>query len=1189
MRFKGIHLAVAIFAAIAAIALLPTPKAFAQVTTASIHGTVTDPSGAVIPGATVVALNTSTGISATAKTNSSGNYVIPSLSIGGPYSVTISAEGFQSFQSSGFKLRVGDNRLVSAKLAPGGGSQTIKVSANQLQVETSNTELRNTITARQIQTLPLLGRDATYFQKLMPGTVDASDRFGSYSSNGSQTQENSYLLDGADVNDVPLQSNGFAINPDALAEVTVITSTLNPQYSRNSGSIVNEVVKSGTNQFHGDGFEFYRDTFLNNGNYFSKTRPKYHRNEFGGTLGGPILKNKLFFFLAYQGFRAATGSTRRTPVPTDAQLGRGASFADLTGDYNDATSGTNSVAGLSSNPIPFAIAGPNGTQCGPGTAATTWDTCFSGTNVNLPTSDFNSITQKLLSYVPSPNTAGGYYTFNSPNTSAADQGVIRIDAKLDSKDLLWADTIFQSNPATNGISFYGGNLPGFGETQAAHIKIFNAALTHTFNANTLNELAAHYYRFNFAAVEPAQVVQPSSLGFAITPQNPGSASVPNISVGGYFSLGFSPYGPQPRVDANESFDDNLTRIQGNHSLKFGVHVERFSVHNPYYSRNNGQFGFSGSGGFTSGDPLLDFLVGVPTSYSQGSGAQVDARAWEVYGYAQDSWKVSSSLTFNYGTGYDIETLFSNLQYGGKAIICFAPGAQSTVFPTAQASLLYPGDKGCNSTGGASTKYDHFAPRAGFDWSPSKSIGWLTGPADSHEFAIRGGFGVYFNRDSEEPQLQNLEDPPFGLSSSGATDVGGSPSFANPFQDVAGRQAKSEANKFPFTFPKPGQNIDFSQFAPYDLSSINKNLTNPYTMNFNLQVQRQLPGDQVLAIGYVGSLGRHLERAYEADTITAAGHAAAVKACLAESANACEANSTILSLADPQYFTETTGNFASVGQLYSNGSSNYNSLQISLKKSESHGIFYQISYTYSHALDNGSSFESSGFGNGNDLAGTNWVPGFEYLSYGNSEYDARHRLAAFYGYRIPILPRWKHNIIANEALGGWSLTGVTVLQSGFPVSIGYGFSGFNNSLYCNGYYAFYTCPDVPQVSTYNVPMRDPRKLYGGQHYGFDPSVFSPEPLGTFGNTPRNFFHGPGLDYTDMDLFKNFPLGRPGTPRYFQLRLEAYNVFNHANFAGPDGNPADGAQFGTITSVVQPVNAGGDPQPGRAVTLAGKIFF
>jgi Carboxypeptidase regulatory-like domain len=1177
------------------LALLPfcgLSNAHAQNTYASVHGTVTDASGAVVPGATVTVTNTSTGIHSSQTTDGNGYYIFPQLAIGGPYTVKVEKSGFQNFQSTGITLSINENREADAKLTAGSVSQTIQVNANAVQVDTSDTQLKSTVTAQQIEQLPLLGRDASILQKLTPGTVESSDRFGNFSSNGNQTQMNSYLLDGADINDGPLQEQGITVNPDALSEVTFVTSSQNPEYNRNSGAIVNETIKSGTNHFHGDAFEFYRDTFMNNGDYFSLPgqRPVFHQNLYGGTLGGPVIKNRLFFFGAYQGYRNATAATQVTSVPSDAQLGRnGSGYADLTNDTNE-INGTN-ASGLSSNPLPFAIQGPTGTCA----AGTPWNTCFSGATVHLPTTDFNSISSNLLtSYVPSPND-GSKYNFNAGSTAAQDQGVLRADVQATHKDLLWASSVFQSSPSTSVLPFTGANLPGFPENNARHIKIFNASWTHTFNPTTLNELRAGYYRFNYAAVEPAQIVQPSSLGFSINSQDPAAAAAPKIGVTGYFTLGFSNNGPQPRLDENQEYSDNFTKIVGNHNMMFGAHIERYAVHNPFYANLNGNYGFSGSGPYTSGDPLLDFLVGIPSSYAQGSGADIDARSWEIYAYAQDNWKVSSSFTFNYGVGYDIQTPNSNLQYGGKAVICFTPGAQSGVFPTAQEGLLYPGDPGCNNQDGATAKYDHLAPRIGFDWSPDSPLGawsWLTGPQGEHKLAVRIGAGLYFNRDSEEEQLQNLEDPPFGTSSEGARDVGGSPSFANPYADVAGRAAMSETNKFPYTFPTPGQAIDFSPFPPYDLSGISPNYDVPYVYNFNLNIERQLPGNQVLTVGYVGSLGRHLVRAYEADKELVADHTAAVAACNSMTASDCLTMASDLSLNEPQWFTDSSGNFLSVGRVYTDGTSNYNSLQVKLNKQMTHGLYYIIAYTYSHALDNGSGFESSGFGNSNDLVGTNWVPGFQQLSYGNSEFDARHVFRAAYGYVVPVFSSWKQHYLVNEALGGWHITGITTLQSGNPVSIGE--TGLNRSLWCNdATFSFYNCPDNPNTSTFNISHMNPR---GPNNLWFDPTVFSQEPLGTFGNVKRNFFSGPGFNYTDMELFKNFPLGHADTPRYIELRLEAYNVFNHPNFAGPDGNlsdglPSQGGTFGQITSVVEPVLDGGagDPQPGRAVQLGGKIYF
>lgn len=1184
----------------------------AQNTYASIHGTVTDSTGAVVAGANVTATNGSTGISTTATSDDKGYYVIPQLAVGGPYTIRIDKSGFKTFQAVGLQLTLNENYDQDAKLEAGAVSTTVEVNANAIQVSTSDTQLQNTFSSSQLEDMPLLTRNASIVQKLTTGTVESADRFGTYSVNGSQTQENSFLLDGADINDAPLQTQGFLINPDALGEITVLNSTQNPEYSRNSGAIVNEQIKTGTNSFHGDGFEFYRDTFMNLGGYFASpgARPVFHQNLFGGTLGGPVFKNKLFFFLAYQGFRNRSGALERPVVPDDAQLGRisGVNYADLTDDHNDFTSTGSPSSGtpqmLSDNTIPFAFTGPNG-ACGPGSGATTWDTCFTGGTVQLPTSSFNSLSASLLKYYPSPNEivpGANRYTWNSPSLQKQDQGVIRVDSKITAKDTLWASNVFESFPDYAGVCFTCGTLPGFGQNDARHFKFFDASWTHTFTPTVLNELRAGYYRFNYAAVEPSQVVEPSSLGFNITPQDPGAAGVPSIGIGGYTGIGFSTNGPQPRLDTNESFSDNFTKILGGHTLQLGVHYERFGVINPFYARNSGSFSFGGSGQYTSGDPLLDFLLAVPDSYNQGSGAQINARASEIFSYFQDSWKMSNSFTFNYGVAWDSQNPFENLQYGKEAVICFIPGEQSKIFPTQVPGLVYPGDAGCTDRGGTTAKYDHFAPRLGFDWSPESGLGMLTGPSGEHRLAIRGGFGVYFNRDSEEAQLQNLEDPPFGGQTAGytgdtSTGYTSSPSFANPFHDVSSQTpAGSSAtinNPFPWVFPSPGDtSINFQALGdvPYlYISTINPHYDTPYAYNFNLNVQRQIPGNQVLQIAYVGSIGHKLVRSYEANKITPAGHANAVAECANEggvigsTTSTCFNAQTYLAFIQPQDFTDTSGNIISVGQVYTDGNSNYHSLQVSLQKQMTHGLAYNIGYTWSHALDNGSGLESTGFGN--DYMGVNFVPGYTSLGYGDSDYDARNRIFANYEYVVPLTTGMRQNYIVNEALGGWHLDGYTILQSGFPAPIGE--SVDNRSLYCNSqFFWYYECPDTPETTSFNLAHMNPRS--SANHEYFDGSPFSLEPLGTFGNVKRNFYHGPGFDYTDMALYKDFPLGNADSPRYVEVRMEAFNVFNHANFGGPDGNVYDqGATFGTIGGLAADVN--GDVSPGRDVQLGAKIYF
>jgi hypothetical protein len=1141
---------------------LSTPALYAQVSFATVQGSVTDEGGAAIAGATVTVTNSRTGVVTALKTNSRGFYNFAELQIGGPYTVSINAPGFNQFKSTGLMLNLNDNRSVDAKLAVGQTSESVTVTANNGQVETADTQLKNVIDSKQIEQLPLLGGDASGLQKLQAGSVESSDRFGTYSANGSQTASNSFILDGIDINDGPLQTEGLAVTEDALDQETIVTSTLNPEFARNSGAVVNQVIKSGSNQFHGDAFEFYRDTFLNNGDYFSLPgqRPPFHQNRYGGTLGGPLVKDKLFFFLAYQGIRNKTGSTTDTAVPSAAQLG--GAFGALTGSSATATT-------------PFAIG-----NC---PAGSPWSKCF-GNGQAIPTSAFNPISAKLVAnFVPAANTsiAGTpYYSFSTSNTGAGDQGVIRLDYNVTSKDLLWASTIFQSSPSTETLPFTGATLPGFGEVDAAHFKLFSANYTHTFSSSLLNDLAVNYYRFDYAAVEPQQNVQPSSYGFNITPQSP-SAGLPYIGIQGFFDLGFSTNGPQPRLDGNLRGSDTVTLVKGNHTLKFGASVEQFRVSNPFFGDNNGAFAYGGGGTYSSGNPLADFLLGIPDSYAQGSGGFIDALAYENYFYAQDSWKATQDLVLNYGAGLDIETPNKDRQYGGLGITCFSlSSATTSVFQGVDAppGLLYPGDPGCNSYGGTTVKYDHVAPRFGFAYSPSSGPGFLLGEAGRHNLSVRGGFGIYYNRDQEEGSLQNLSVPPFSLTSHGAADQGLTAGFANPYADVASGAAI--ANPFPFTPGGKGAALTWSNYTPLDINAFSQKYNIPFVMNFNLNVQRELPSNIVLQLAYVGSLGRRLVIAYEGDPITPAGHAA----CVADTTGCGSASSLAEHLNYPNNASVQPAinpangfpYYLSVGTQGTIGSSNYNSAQVTVTKQATHGLQFTLAYTYSKALDDGSGLESSGF-NGR---GYNQYPGGAALNYGPSDYDARQRLVSSIVYEVPVFH--SSNYLLREGLSGWQVAAITAVQTGFPIN--FTEEDTFRSKWCDEY-SYYSCPDTPEVSTFSVPVN---KIRSTGTY-FNAGLFSAEPLGTFGNVGRGLLHGPGFNYSNVSVAKNFPLSADGV-RSIQIRMDASNVFNHANFAAPDSNFGD-QTFGQVSATLGSGSAdpNADPTGGRTVQLVGRVYF
>jgi hypothetical protein len=1119
--------------------LLCTQFALGQSVYAGIHGTVIDPSGAVVPAVQVVATNVATNVSYTATTKSNGYYEFLQVPVG-TYVVTASKNQFKSFKTNPVTLVLNQQFNLPISLQLGQSSETVEVNAQAVQADTTNTQIQSVVEASQITSMPLIGRNWTQLEQLSPGVQGSSDRFGTFSVSGSQSNQSSYLINGMDSNDLPLNTPLIIPSADAIQEFNLIQNSINPEYGRNSGAIVSAVIKNGTNQFHGDVFEFYRDTFLNDANYFQKTKPIFHQNTFGGTLGGPVWKDKSFFFVSYQGIRAIQPqSGGDTTVFSPAQRA---------GDFSaDGPFTGNSPTAYTVNGVTFA-------------AGTPWNTIFPGGQI--PTANFNPISANLLTkFVPLPN-SGTDFLFNPQTSTFNNQYLARVDENFSPKDNLWGTAFYQRSPSADTLPFTGSTLPGFGDVNTRYAYQYVADWSHTFNQSTINELRAGWTYFKFGAVSPQVVAQPSDFGFTgINPQDSSVAGMPFINVTGFFSLGFSTNGPQPRNDQTYEITDNLSKVWGHHTTKFGFDGRRFSVDNPFFARNNGSFDFSAAGAFTTGNPAADFALGVPDSYNQNAGGVINARAYEYYLYAQDSWKVTNNFTLNYGLGYQIDTPLNNRQFGGLAFNCFQVGKQSTIFPTAPVGLTFPGDPNC-TTSGTTTKYNNFGPRVGVAWAPD--LGWLSG-GSSHKFVINAGWGIFYNRTEEEGALQNLGAPPFGLGSGGAADFGGSPSFAAPFTDIA--TGATFSNKFPFNnFPKAGDTtVDFTALFPLDINVINHNYGVPYAQNFHLSIERELPSRTLLSVGYVGSVGRSLVRSYEANPITLQGQAA----CAADPS--CVANRTFQHILFPDHSIAPGDVFASVGQQITDGSSNYNSLQISVKKGFTHGLQLTSAYTWSHALDNGSGLENTGFGS----RGTNPYPEFASLNYGDSGYDARHRFVVGYSYTVPNLHD-RFRFAPSALFKGWVLSGITTLQTGFPVTISD--TGFR-SLTCDAF-SYYACPDQANFVGTSVQSLDPRtSAFNGKNtYWFDPANFARAPIGTFGNARRNFFHGPGINNTDFVIEKDTYFWPGNESRYLALRLEAYNAFNHTQFGAPNGNIAS-SNFGRITSA----------SPGRQVQLAAKIYF
>jgi len=700
------------------------------------------------------------------------------------------------------------------------------------------------------------------------------------------------------------------------------------------------------------------------------------------------------------------------------------------------------------------------------------------------------------------------------------------------------------------------------------------AWNHTFSGTTLNEARFAYLRTNYQAGMPAQTQDPAAYGFTgiNASQDPAAKQLPVVAVAGMFGVGYSVDGPQPRYQNTYQIVDNFSKVVGHHTMKFGFNMDRQELNNPFYNSLNGQYQFTGQGAFSTGNPGVDFLLGIPSIYEQGSGAIIRARGREYYSYGQDQWQVKPSLTLTLGLGWDIETPFKSLYANGEVLGAFHPGQQSTVFPTAPVGLVYPGDAGVNQYGGATVHYGDVAPRFGFAWSPWGSNKWV----------VRGGIGLYYNRTASEATLQTLTNAPFSETSLGGGINGTTPGFANPYVSVnsiavGGIQPQTTTNPFPFTPPKPGDAIsNWNPFEPVGLNDVfyDPKLTLPRSTNFNLNIQYQVSKSTVAQIGYVGTIARHLEGAYNMNPAgTATGDAAAAAIPNISDFNlgdsVCPAAPAIGpgGACLPGTFQYNANVYGEIGLYATRWNSNYNSLQASINRHFSNGLQFQAAYTWSRYFDYTSSLENNAFNN----------PGFNALNfrrnYGPSANDAPQRLVLNYVYTLPFYKythRWK------ALTDGWNLSGIGTFQHGFPVGVFQ--TAFNDLQYSFGQ-SFFSAPDF--VNATGAPLNinhNPRNNPTQQWV--NPAAFAVPALGTQGTANRNPFYGPGLNYWDMALEKDI---RFTEAMKLELRFETFDTFNHANFAAP--NNALSPVFGDISSV-QTISTLG---AGRVVQLGAKLYF
>ena len=1148
----------------------------------SVSGTVKDVAGRVLADAEVSIKEMNTGLLYTSRSNNNGYFIFPVLPVGS-YQLRIEEQGFESYERSSVILDTDAALTLDAQMKVGSVTESVTVTDSTLHIETSSSQLGQVITGRRMTAVPLNGRSYTDLLSLQAGVAPATSissstvqdvgatvlspsgllNPGTISVNGQREFANFFSVNGGDAEEDVNAGTAIVPNLDSIAEFRIITSNFDAEYGEFSGGQVNVVTKSGSNAFHGNAFDFLRNTALDARNYFSPTRGVFRQNQFGGTFGGPLRRDKAFFFADYQGTRQTQGiDSGQISVPSIAD--RGGNLMDqAAGNFYDpktekpltGVSGPY-LASLLSQKLGYTVAAQEPYYF-PGCNAGGATQCVFP-NAVIPRSAWSGPTIPALAGIPAPNTANGTFSTSSFNqTLRDDKGAMRIDLtnRLGLTSFYYfLDDFTLNNPYPTAQS--GASVPGFAALTSGRAQLLSIGNTKIFSARSLNEAHISYLRDYTDLGEPlgGRDVSLVSQGFvnpnglsSIVALDPKGQSVENLNFNG-FSTGAA---ANQLTQANNVYQitDSFSLVAGNHNLKFGAegHIDQVNAHP--VAQFNGSFNFSGT---ETGVDFADFLIGVPSQYNQSQLNPFYARNKYVGVFAQDSWRVGPNLTLNYGLRWDRISPWSE-KY--NQISTFVAGAQSQVFPLAPAGILYPGDPGVPKTL-APVDNRSFAPRVGFAWSPKlDSSGLANHLFGSGATSIRGSFGLFYTAIDALSIGVLAANAPYGTTYTSPAP----PLFATPF--VSAATGQSNGQPFPYTFAplntslsRPDRDVDWSPFEPISgVPGYDTHNKTPYTEEWMLSIERQAGKNTVLTATYVGT-GSHRQR------VLIEPNAGNPALCLSLSqpnqvkpgSVTCGPNGedTIYLPVGGGEVDGTRGplgsNFGSNALQSTIGHANYNALELSARHT-SGPLEVSAAYTYSKSMDQSSNIAEEV----NPIDPT--------LSYAISSFDVKHNFVVSYEYQLP----FDHLFSPNRMTRGWSLSGITRFASGFPITLVN--NGDNSLLGTNPNGINNSSIDEPDYTGGSLHLNhNPRNA---QQSYFDTSVFSMNALGTPGTAKRRFFYGPGAENFDMAAAKSLPLTESKT---LLFRLEAFNVFNHTQFNGPssvDGNIGS-STFGNAISASPP---------------------
>jgi Carboxypeptidase regulatory-like domain/TonB dependent receptor len=1058
----------------------------AQQITGNIRGTVTDPTGAVIVGAAVTARQVETGLSRSAATDRDGSYVVLELPVG-HYRLQVAAKGFQEYVQDGITLNVNETASISPRLALGSEKQQVLVSADAEMIEPTVTSIGKVVQQRELEDLPLNGRNFSQLGLLQPGVVPltpgVAEAGGSlrdgqaYAVNGQRPESNNFLIDGA--NNFNGVDGGFILKPpvDAISEFRIITHSANAEFGGALGSTTNIITRSGTNKVHGTLWEFLRNDALDANNYFAQGKEPLKQNQFGASAGGPIKRDKTFIFGFYEGFRNRQGETTLTTVPSLKQ--RGGDFSELCPEGFD--------HGFCNNPAHqlfniFANAPYPGNQ--------------------VPSEQFNQVSLNLLSFFPLPNAGTNLFSTTQTLSNNTNQFGIKVDHYLGPHDTLNFRYMFNQLSQFDPLSPGGASVPGFpvGENQRA--QNFVADETHTFSPNLIAVARFSFLRNKFLFGEHENHQSPSSLGFQYTPSLEVAAGPPFIQVNGYTTVGDPITGPRNTFENVFDYSASLTWVHGKHELKFGGGYQHQQINVLQGIATNGFFVFAP---FPVTDAFASFLTGQPVVFLQGIGDfSRGIRGNNANGYVQDTFKVTSRFTINAGLRYELPEPYTEIHQRQSL---FEPGKKSTVLPNAPVGLLYPGDAGVPG-GLIPTEKKAFAPRLGIAWDPDGKGRTL----------ITSSYAVFY-----EPYYTGQGGPlqaPISAPPYLGTPQVSLPDFANPFNGNP---------PAPGTFSTPLTNLTLSP-----------SLVLPYTQDWDLSLQHSFASDLLFEIGYVGTKGTHLPRFIEANpAVFVPGYVDGQP--ISNSSNADQRRLySGCTLAD----SPGSCQFSSTGEIAGIANSEYNALEASLRKRFNHGLSFLVSYTWSKAIDDVSSFNITGsaakpVAGENDLAQDPFNLGAER---GLSLFDARNRFVASYDWALPF---WAHGQNwYQKALGGWQLDGIATLMSGGPFTV---FD--SNDVAAEG-----SAPEITGFSSQRPnlvgnPNSGPRQVGAWVNAGAFQRLDLTANAGQFGTEGRNVNTGPAYADWDFAALKNFKVN---DSMRLQFRAELFDVLNRTNFRLPDSD-------------------------------------